>query len=101
MGTVAFPPPGPPAPRGRRADAVVDHLVELIAGGVLQPDQLLPVEPALCEQEHSGFADSPGTARHEGDGPPGGRGCHLRNRLKSGGRFSWKAIVPSADSSVS
>jgi hypothetical protein len=26
---------------------------------------------------------------------------HLRNRLKSGGRFSWKAIVPSADSSVS
>ncbi|MDX3187314.1 FadR/GntR family transcriptional regulator [Streptomyces sp. MN03-5084-2B] len=49
MGTVAFPPPGPPAPRGRRADAVVDHLVELIAGGVLQPDQLLPVESALCE----------------------------------------------------
>ncbi|MBE8516758.1 FadR family transcriptional regulator [Amycolatopsis sp. H6(2020)] len=49
MSTIAFPPPDAPYQRGRRADAVVDHLVELIASGVLQPDRLLPVEPALCE----------------------------------------------------
>ncbi|EOD59479.1 FadR/GntR family transcriptional regulator [Amycolatopsis vancoresmycina] len=49
MSTAAFPPPDAPYPRGRRADAVVDHLIELIASGVLRPDQLLPVESALCE----------------------------------------------------
>ncbi|MGW3961464.1 FadR/GntR family transcriptional regulator [Amycolatopsis sp. NPDC005003] len=49
MSTVAFPPPDAPHQRGRRADAVVGHLVELIASGVLQPGRLLPVEPVLCE----------------------------------------------------
>ncbi len=49
MSTFAFPLPDAPHQRGRRADAVVDHLIELIVSGVIQPDQLLPVESALCE----------------------------------------------------
>ena len=49
MSAFAFPAPDVPHHRGRRADAVVDHLIELIVSGVIQPDQLLPVESALCE----------------------------------------------------
>jgi GntR family transcriptional regulator, galactonate operon transcriptional repressor len=49
MSAFAFPLPDVPRQRGRRADAVVDHLIELIVSGVIQPDQLLPVESALCE----------------------------------------------------
>jgi GntR family galactonate operon transcriptional repressor len=49
MSAYAFPLPDLPRQRGRRADAVVDHLIELIVSGGIQPDQLLPVESALCE----------------------------------------------------
>jgi GntR family galactonate operon transcriptional repressor len=48
MSVFAFPVPDAPHQRGRRADAVVDHLIELIVSGGIQPDQLLPVESALC-----------------------------------------------------
>ena len=51
------------------------------------------------EEQRRGPADAPGAAGDEGDGPPAV--THLRNRPKSGLRFSWKASVPSADSSVS
>jgi GntR family galactonate operon transcriptional repressor len=49
MTAFAFPAPDVPQRRGRRADAVVDHLIELIVGGGIRPDDLLPVESALCE----------------------------------------------------
>jgi GntR family transcriptional regulator, galactonate operon transcriptional repressor len=49
MSALAFPLPDVPQQRGRRADAVVDHLIEMIVSGAIQPDQLLPVESALCE----------------------------------------------------
>jgi GntR family galactonate operon transcriptional repressor len=49
MSASAFPMPAAPQQRGRRADAVVDHLMELIVSGNVPPDHLLPVESALCE----------------------------------------------------
>ena len=49
MTAFAFPAPAVPHRRGRRADAVVDHLIELIVSGGIGPDHLLPVESALCE----------------------------------------------------
>jgi GntR family galactonate operon transcriptional repressor len=49
MSAFAFPAPDVPHHRGRRADAVVDHLIELIVSGVVRPGRLLPVESALCE----------------------------------------------------
>jgi GntR family transcriptional regulator, galactonate operon transcriptional repressor len=49
MSAYVFPLPDVPQQRGRRADAVVDHLVELIVSGEIKADQLLPVESALCE----------------------------------------------------
>jgi DNA-binding FadR family transcriptional regulator len=49
MTAFAFPAPDVPPRRGRRADAVVDHLIELIVGGGLPPEHVLPVESALCE----------------------------------------------------
>ena len=49
MSTFEFPLPDVPHQRGRRADVVVDHLIELIVSRGVQPDQLLPVESALCE----------------------------------------------------
>ncbi len=49
MSVSEFPVPDMPHPRGRRADALVDHLIELIVSGGIRPDQLLPVEAALCE----------------------------------------------------
>jgi GntR family galactonate operon transcriptional repressor len=49
MTAFAFPAPDVPQRRGRRADAVVDHLTELIVGGGIRPDDLLPVESSLCE----------------------------------------------------
>lgn len=49
MSAFAFPPPDVPHHRGRRADAVVDHLIELIVSGAVEPGKLLPVESALCE----------------------------------------------------
>jgi GntR family transcriptional regulator, galactonate operon transcriptional repressor len=49
MTAFAFPLPDAPRQRGRRADAVVDHLIEMVVSGSIQPDQLLPVESALCE----------------------------------------------------
>src|SRR5437764_192507 len=55
----------------------------------------------LGQEQRRGPADAPGTPRDEGHGAPVRRCRHLRNRLKSGERFSWKATVPSADSSVS
>lgn len=49
MSAFAFPPPDVPHPRGRRADAVVEHLIELIVSGALRPGGLLPVESSLCQ----------------------------------------------------
>lgn len=49
MSASDFPVPDVPRHRGRRADVVVDHLIDLVVGGNLRPDQLLPVESALCE----------------------------------------------------
>jgi DNA-binding FadR family transcriptional regulator len=49
MSAFEFPVPDVPHLRGRRADALVDHLVDLIVSGAVRPDQLLPVESALCE----------------------------------------------------
>jgi len=49
MSVFEFPVPELPHPRGRRADALVDHLIDLIVSGGIRPDQLLPVESALCE----------------------------------------------------
>lgn len=48
MSASAFLPPDA-LQRGRRADAVVDHLIELVVSGVVRPGGLLPVEAALCE----------------------------------------------------
>lgn len=49
MSALEFPVPDVPRQRGRRADALVDHLIDLIVSGGVRPDQLLPVESALCE----------------------------------------------------
>lgn len=49
MSVFEFPVPDLPHPRGRRADALVDHLIDLIVSGGIRADQLLPVESALCE----------------------------------------------------
>lgn len=50
MRALAFPrPDAPQRPGRRRAEAVVEHLTELIVAGSIGPDQLLPVESALCE----------------------------------------------------
>jgi len=48
MTAFEFPAPDLPYQRGRRADALVDHLIDLIVSGQIGPDQLLPVESALC-----------------------------------------------------
>jgi GntR family galactonate operon transcriptional repressor len=49
MSAFAFPTPDVPQRPGRRADAVIQHLTDLIVGGGIGPDQLLPVETSLCE----------------------------------------------------
>jgi GntR family galactonate operon transcriptional repressor len=49
MSAFQFPVPAMPYQRGRRADALVEHLIDLIVSGAIRPDQLLPVESALCE----------------------------------------------------
>jgi DNA-binding FadR family transcriptional regulator len=49
MSVFEFPVPDLPHPRGRRADALVDHLIDLIVSGTVPAEQLLPVESALCE----------------------------------------------------
>lgn len=49
MSAFAFPAPDLPQRPGRRAEAVIQHLTELIVAGSIGPDQLLPVETALCD----------------------------------------------------
>jgi DNA-binding FadR family transcriptional regulator len=49
MSAFEFPVPTWSQQRGRRADALVEHLIDLIVSGEIRADQLLPVESALCE----------------------------------------------------